>query len=42
MAELTVFILHVLLLREVGISMHLVKMIKLFINERYNDCNLNY
>ena len=42
MAELTVFILHVLFLREVGISKHLVKMIKLFINGRYNGCNLNY
>ena len=41
MAELTVFILHVLFLREVGISKHLVKIIKLFINERYNGYHLN-
>jgi len=40
--ELTVFILHVLLLRGVGISKHLVKMIKLLINERYNGYHLNY
>ena len=31
MVELTIFILHVLLLRGVGISKHLVKIIKLFI-----------
>ena len=35
MAELTVFILYVLLLRGVGISKHLVKIIKLFDEDEF-------